>query len=272
MRKMMSLLAIVAIIGVFAIAGCSLPGASYQGGGANGSGKGPALINLRSAAGINGGTFAILAKTLVSSTGATTVTGDLGLSPAATSVYAGFGTLTAGLTFQTSGLPNAVVVGKIYAADMKPPTPTQMTTVIGDMQTAYVDAAGRAIPDATELYAGDLSGRTLPPGLYKWSSGVLINTPGVTLSGGANDTWVFQIAQNLTMGPGASVTLAGGAQASHITWQVGGGVGVTLNDGAHLEGTILAAKAIVLITNATVNGRLFAQSAVTMQANVVTAQ
>ena len=136
------------------------------------------------------------------------------------------------------------------------------------MQTAYVEAAGRALPDYTELYSGDISGRTLAPGLYKWSTGVLINTD-VTLSGGANDTWIFQIAQNLTNN--ANVILGGAAQGKNILWQVGGGTGVTLNSGSHLEGTVLAAKAITLVTGATVNGRLFAQSAVTLQANTITA-
>ena len=271
MRKTNVLLPIIAVLCVFAIAGCKTSsGGTYQGGGAGGSGSGPALVNLNSAAGINGGSFAILAKTAVTTTGVTSITGDVGLSPAATSVYSGFGTLTAGSTFQTS-TPVSLVVGKIYAADMIPPTPAQMTAVIGDMQTAYVDAAGRALPDFTELYAGDISGRTLAPGLYKWGTGVLINT-NVTLKGGANDTWIFQIAQDLTMGSGAQVMLSGGAVASHIVWQVGGGVGVTLNTTSHLEGTILAAKAINLITGATVNGRLFAQSAVTLQANTIVAQ
>jgi len=265
MKRTRTILSVAAIVAALAIAGCSVPD-TYQGGGASGTAEGPALVDLNSSAGINTGTFVILAKTMVTTTGVTAITGDVGLSPAATSNYAGFGTLTAGSTFETSTLVN----GKIYAADMVSPTPAKLTTAISDMYNAYVDAAGRAIPDHTELYAGDISGKTLAPGLYKWGTGVLINS-NVTLSGGADDTWIFQIAQNLTLGSGASVILAGGALAEHIIWQVGGGVGVTLNTTSHLEGIVLAAKAITLKTGATVNGRLFAQSAVTLEANNVTA-
>jgi len=269
MRKIKSLFPILAVLAAFVIAGCSVPGSgTYLGGGADGSSLGPASVNLGTAAGINTGTFAILAKTIITTTGVTAVTGDLGLSPAAESYYAGFGQARdSSNQFSTSSL----VTGKIYASNMAVPTPANMTSVISAMQTAYVDAAGRAIPDYTELYAGDLSGRTLAPGLYKWGTGVLINS-NVTLSGAANDTWIFQIAQNLTMGPGAAVILSGGAQAKNIVWQVGGGVGVILNTTSHVEGTILAAKAINLNTGASVNGRLFAQSAVTLQANTVVAQ
>lgn len=270
MRKISSLFSVIAILSAFAMVGCSGTGGTYLGGGVGGVGIGPAPVNLKSAAGIHNGKFAILAETTITTTGVTSITGDTGLSPAATSYYKGFGTLTAGGTYQTS-TPTSLVVGKMYGADMKPPTPTDMTAVIGDMYTAYVTAAGRSLPDFTELYAGNISGKNLSPGLYKWGTGVLINT-NVTLTGAANDTWIFQIAQNLTMGPGAQVILAGGAQAKNIVWQVGGGVGVTLNSTSHIEGTVMAAKAINLITGATVNGRLFAQSAVTLQANTVVAE
>jgi hypothetical protein len=265
MRRVSTTLPVLAILGVLAITGCQVP-ASYLGGGANGSGQGPALVNLGTSAGINSGGFAILAETTVTTTGVTAITGDIGLSPAATSYLTGF-TLTAHGTYDTAA---AQVTGDLYAADMTAPTPTNLTTALNDMRTAYVDAAGRAIPDFTELYAGNISGKTLAPGLYKWSTGVLI-TSDVTLTGGANDSWIFQIAQDLTMASTAKVLLGGQAQAKNILWQVGGGVGVTLNSSSHLEGTVLAAKAINLVTGATVNGRLFAQSAVTLQANTIIA-
>jgi len=267
MRKMNGLFPVIAILVASAIVGCSVPSETYLGGGADGAGTGPALVDLKTAAGINGGQFVILAETTVTTTGVTAIVGDIGLSPAATSYLVGFGTLTAGNTSESSSL----VTGSLYASDMIPPTPTQLTSAIADMYTAYVDAAGRSLPDYTELYSGDISGKTLAPGLYKWDTGVLINTD-VTLSGAANDCWIFQIAQNLTMGAGARVILSGGALAKNIIWQVGGGVGVTLNTTSHLEGIVLAAKAINLKTGATVNGRLFAQSAVTLQSNTVTKQ
>ena len=262
MRRIKNFWPFLAILSVFAIAGCAVP-LSYLGGGANGSGLGPALVNLRSAAGINGGSFAILAETTVTNVPLSPIVGDIGLSPAGASSFAGFALTPVGTYDTATG-----VTGKLYAADMTSPTPSNLTAVFNDMRTAYVEAAGRALPDYTELYSGDISGRTLPPGLYKWSTGVLINTD-VTLTGGANDTWIFQIAQDLTNS--AHVILGGAAQGKNILWQVGGGTGVTLNFGSHLEGTVLAAKAITLKGTASVNGRLFAQSAVTLIQNSITA-
>ena len=166
--------------------------------------------------------------------------------------------------FATSSL----VTGKAYAADYTPPTPTTMTTAVSDMETAYTDAAGRTLPDATELGAGDISGMTLSPGLYKWGTGVLINT-GVTLSGSSTGVWIFQIAEDLTVGDGAIITLSGGAQAKNIFWQVAGQA--TLGTTSNFKGIILSHTAIAMNTGATLNGRALAQTAVTLDANAVTA-
>jgi len=211
------------------------------------------------------GNFVALAKTGISTTGTTSIVGDIGVSPAAATFITGFGLiLDASGTFSTSSL----VTGKVYAADYTPPTPAKMTTAIGDMETAYTDAAGRTLPDFTELYAGDITGKTLVPGLYKWGTGVLISGGGVTLSGGANDVWIFQIAGNLTVGNGAIVTLGGGAQAKNIFWQVAGQT--TLGTTANFKGIILCQTLIAMNTGATLDGRALAQTAVTLDANVVT--
>jgi hypothetical protein len=144
-----------------------------------------------------------------------------------------------------------------------------MTTAVSDMQTAFTDAAGRTNPTATELGAGNISGLTLTPGLYKWGTGVIVNN-GVTLNcqGNSNAVFIFQIAQTLTVGSGAIVTLSGGCQASNIFWQVGGQA--TLGTTSNLKGIVLCQTAIVLNTGATLTGRALAQTEVTLNANAVT--
>jgi len=209
--------------------------------------------------------FAILTKTGVTNVPTSVITGDIGVSPIVAAAITGFA-LVADSTKRFSR--SAQVTGKIYAANYAAPTPANMTMAINNMQAAYVDAAGRLKPDFTELYAGNLSGRTLAPGLYKWGTGVLITTD-VTLAGPADAVWIFQIAGNLIMGSGARMLLIGGAQAKNIFWQVGGGVGVVIGTTAHVEGNILAKKAIHLRTGASLHGRALAQTAVTLAKNKV---
>jgi hypothetical protein len=222
--------------------------------------KGPAAVNLGTA-----GNFVILSKTGVSTTGATAVRGDIGISPAAASFITGFGLIADSTnTFSTS----SIVTGKIYAANYAPPTPANMTAAISNMETAFTDAAGRTSPDFTEKGAGNISGLTLVPGLYKWGTGVLITSSGVTLSGGANDVWIFQIAGDLTVNNSAIITLAGGAQAKNIFWQVSGQA--TLGTGVQFKGIILGKTLISLNTGAVLNGRALAQTAVTLNAASIT--
>ncbi len=221
---------------------------------------GPAPVPLGAA-----GNFVILAKSGVSTTGTTAVVGDIGLSPAAATFLTGFAlSADATNTFSTSSL----VTGKLYAANYAAPTPAYLTTAVSDMETAFTDAAGRTVPAAvTELGAGNISGLTLAPGLYKWGTGVLV-TGGVTLSGGANDVWIFQIAQDLTVSNGAIVTLSGGAQANNIFWQVSGQA--TLGTTANFKGIILSQTLISLNTGAVMTGRALAQTAVTLDQSTVT--
>jgi hypothetical protein len=143
-----------------------------------------------------------------------------------------------------------------------------MTTAISDMQTAYTDAAGRTSPDFTELYAGDITGKILTRGLYKWSTGVNISAGGVTISGSANDVWIFQIAGNLTAANGAIITLSGGAQSANIFWQVAGQT--TIGTTAAMKGIILCQTGVAMNSGAALDGRALAQTAVTLIANSVT--
>ena len=221
--------------------------------------KGPKPVILGTA-----GNFAILAKSGIDTVPVSAITGDIGVSPAAATYITGFGLIADSTNvFSTS----TQVVGKVYAADYAVPTPSNLTTAVGDMETAYTDAAGRVTPDFTELGAGDISGLTLVPGLYKWGTGVSINSD-ITLNGGPNDVWIFQIAGGITQANGTHIILAGGAQAKNIFWQAFGVVSIGTT--AHFEGIIMAQTAISLDTGATVNGRLLAQTAVTLKASTVT--
>jgi hypothetical protein len=107
---------------------------------------------------------------------------------------------------------------------------------------------------------------TLPAGLYKWSSTVTIPT-NVTLTGGANDVWIFQVAGGVTQSSAARVVLTGGALAQNVFWQVAGIVSIGTT--AHMEGVVMSQTAITLKTGATANGLLLAQTAVTLAGNTV---
>ncbi len=218
---------------------------------------GPAPVNLGTA-----GDFVILSKAGISTTGVTSIVGDLGVSPIAATAVTGFD-----LILSPSGMysTSSLVTGMVFASDYAPPTPTYMTSAVGDMETAYVDAARRSLPDFTELHAGDLTGQTLTPGLYKWGTSVLISSGGVTLAGSPTDVWIFQISQDLTLGSGAIVTLAGGASAANVFWQVAGET--TLGTTARMKGIVLCATQIVMNTGARLLGRALAQTAVTLDAN-----
>ena len=221
---------------------------------------GPTAVNLGTA-----GDFAILTKSGISTTGVTSITGDIGVSPAAATALTGFG-LIMDTNGQSSHTP--IVTGKAYASDYAAPTPAKMTQAVSDMETAFTTANGLTTPaPIVGLYAGDISGRILPPGLYKWSTGVLVTSAGVTLTGGPNDTWVFQIAQNLTINNNAKITLLGGAQAKNIFWVVSGQA--TIGSNANVSGNILSKTLVSMNTGSRLTGRLLAQTAVTLNASTV---
>jgi hypothetical protein len=232
-------------------------------GGTGGTGGAPAgggalAVNLRTA-----GDYAILAESDISTVPPAVVTGNVGISPMAATFITGFSLIADSTNvFSTS----VQVTGKIYAADYAAPTPSNLTTAIGDMGLAFTDAAGRA-PDVTELGAGSIGGMTLAPGVYQWGTGLLIPTD-LTLNGSATAVWIFQIAQTLTVSNAVIVHLTGGALAKNVFWQVAGSV--DLGTTSHLEGIVLCQTMINLRTGASIAGRLMAQTAVTLDTSTVT--
>jgi hypothetical protein len=159
-----------------------------------------------------------------------------------------------------------VVDGKAYGASHAVPTPGDLTIAVGDMETAFTDAAGRVNPSYVELGAGYINGLTLEPALYKWSTNVGF-TNQVTFEGNADSVWILQIAGILYVGSRAEVLLAGGARAEDMFWQVSGLVDVGTT--AHLEGIFLVKTMMAFKTGSSLNGAALAQTAVTLQSTKI---
>jgi hypothetical protein len=152
-----------------------------------------------------------------------------------------------------------MITGKAYASDYAQPSGAYATTSVNDMHTAYANAVERRYPNASELGSGNIGGMTLAPGLYKWGNDVTI-AANMTLSGGPDDVWIFQIAHVLTVADNVQVNLTGGAQARNIFWQVA--ARATLGKASVFNGNILCQTEIILNSGATLNGRALAQTSV----------
>ena len=215
------------------------------------------------------GHYAVLASTAVSTVPSSVITGNVGLSPTARVGLTGWSLITEPTdTYFTSA--QVAAPGKLYAADnVGGTTSVDLTTAVGNMQTAYTDAAGRTPTSAatTNVGAGTLTDLTLAPGVYEWGSALNIPTD-LTLNGGATDVWIFKVAGTLDMAAAKNVILSGGALAKNIFWQVSGAV--TIGAGSHFEGIVLGQTSITFGNLASINGRLLAQTAVVLDATTVT--
>jgi hypothetical protein len=187
--------------------------------------------------------FAVLAYSTVTNTGATTITGDIGVSPKTSLV--GFP-------------PGLIVNGTTNVADAAA-AQAQL-----DLTTAYNDAAART-PYITETTLGGLN---LPPGIYH-SDGALSLTGVLTLTGDANAVWIFQARSTLDTAVGSQIVLSGGAKADNVYWAVGSSA--TLGANSIFKGNMMAYASITLNTGASLEGRALAQTAaVTLSDNTIT--
>jgi hypothetical protein len=204
------------------------------------------------------GHFVILTETGITDVPASDVTGNVGVSP---------------ITGGADHLTCREVHGKIYSVDDAGPAPCsikapkKLTNAVRDMETAYTDAAGRPAKHIN-VGGGDIGGLTLEPGVYRWDTDVRVPTDA-RLKGGSHGVWIFQVSKSLIVAVGKHIRLRGHAQSQRIFWQIAGHVSLGAN--SHIEGIILCKTAIEMKTGASINGRLLAQTAATLEMNSVTA-
>ncbi|KAJ7249633.1 hypothetical protein C8J57DRAFT_1356326 [Mycena rebaudengoi] len=203
--------------------------------------------------------FAILARSRVSTVPNSAITGDVGVNRATVASLSGFDLVQdASGQFWTS----AQVNGRLMGSTDAPPTPSLLTSAVLDMQNAFADAMNRRNPDFFRLKNGRIGGSNLVPGIYKWTTGVTISS-GITLTGGPADTWIFQISGSLNQAANVEITLVGGALPQNIFWAVAGTV--TLNNNTIFQGNILAKTNVDIGINSVDNGCIYAQTSVFMK-------
>lgn len=194
--------------------------------------------------------FAVLAGSSITSTGATNITGDLGLSPG-TSI---------------GGFPPGILVGTQRINDV------EATQAKLDATAAYNDLAGRTSTDIFTL-SGNIGGLTLTPGLYMSTSTLSISSGDLTFDaqGNADAVFIIQIASSFTTTSGRQIFLSGGALASNIFWQVGSSA--TFGTTSVVKGTFIAMQSITFNTGASLDGRALARTGgVTLEGNVIVKQ
>jgi len=216
-------------------------------------------INLGTA-----GNYAILAKSGISTVPPSVITGNIAVSPIAGTAMTGF-SFTA--TNNGKAAESVQVSGLAYAASYIAPTPSHLTTAVSDMETAYTDAASRSTSSAgtLNLGGGEIGGEILSPGVYTFGTDVTINAD-VTFEG--TGVFIIQITNNLLMAAGKKLILANGAQANNIFWQVAGFVAVQST--AQLKGILLVKTKVDMLTGSSLDGRILAQTACTLQKATIT--
>jgi hypothetical protein len=243
MNRILTSLAIASIVSVALISGCKKDETANTN---------PTVIPIQTKViatvplvGASG--FAVLGGSSVTSTGATNVTGDLGLSPGSS----------------VGGFPPGIMTGTLCVNNMI------ATNAKLDLTAAYNDAAGRTSTDIVTL-SGNIGGLTLTPGLYKSTSSLQISSGDLTFDakGDAGAVFIIQMASSFTTTSGRKIILSGGALASNIFWQVGSSA--TFGTTSVVKGTFMAMQSITFNTGASLEGRALARNgAIVMAGNTI---
>ena len=211
--------------------------------------------------------FVILAKTGISTVPSSIITGNIAVSPIASTAITGFSLIIdSSNEFSTSS--QVADTYTVKASDYT--NGSELITAVNEMEAAYNDAAARPTSDDANLNlgGGEIGGETLKTGVYTFDRDVTITGGDLTFDGSENDVFIIQTSKSVSQAGNTRVILAGGAKAENIFWSVAGAASVAA--GSHSEGIFLVKKGVTFITGSSLNGRIFSQTAVTLQMATIT--
>jgi hypothetical protein len=194
----------------------------------------------------NAGSFAVLAGSQVTNTGATSIWGNVGISPGIPPHFTGFGTVTF-----TGG-------GSVHDADGA----AAAAVFDSGIASGALDAQG-----CTFTYAGtrELAGNILLPGVH-CATQFLLTAGTLTLNGAANNVWIFKSASDIVVSGGAAARVV--SPSCNVWWRAVSSTSLSAN--TSLVGNVFADTSVTLAAGAALAGRAFARTAaVTLSSNVI---
>ena len=225
---------------------------------------GPSPVPLHTAA-----NYVILGNAPITNHATSVITGDVAINMTSATLL-GFG-----LALAVDHWVSTQVAGTLYSTtDLPAPATATIGQAALDMAAAYTNASTRPAPLPANVninngVATQIGGvAAFTPGLYVWGSAVNIGAGGITISGAANDVWIFQMSGVLNLANGINITLTGGAQAKNVYWAVGGAT--NLGTSSNFKGILLGVGAVTLFNGASVNGRVLSIGALDMTSSTVT--
>ncbi|KAK4702426.1 hypothetical protein P7C70_g3800, partial [Phenoliferia sp. Uapishka_3] len=209
------------------------------------------------------GTYTVVAKTGVSTVPSSSVTGNIGIAPAAMTYLTGFSFTSADASVPST---SSQIKGLAFAPETIGSTSPQAAL---DMVAAYNNGAAQGPADFTELKGGALDGLTLTKGIYKWGTTVVLGVgQTLTLSGACGDVFIFQAAGAISTGANSNIKLVGGLQSNSIFWV--GATALTTGVSSNFAGIILTYTNVVIGTSAALDGAIYTQTEAALHMATIT--